>query len=136
MTQRVKSQRLLLGGLDLAHQAGLLQVSITPPAEEDGDPQSLSPNPSQGPTHPVDPDPMENPDLIQGPEAILDREVNLCLDPGLYLIPSQDHDQGTDQDLGHFLGPGQDQGLDTHPDLDLCRLGRGVFPDLQGGGRQ
>lgn len=137
-TQRVKNQQLLLGGPDPDQRPSLPQVNIVLLAGEGGDPPCLFLNPTPGPTHPVDPDLEENPGLIQSPEASLDHEVGLCLDPGLGLILSlgQDHGQGTDQDPGHLLSPGRDQGLGTRPDPDLCPLEKGVFPDLQGRGRQ
>lgn len=136
-SQRAKNQPLLLRTRDHTHRAGLPQVNVILPAGEDGDPPHLFPNPTQSPTHPVDPGHEEKPGPIHGPEATRNQEVDLCPDPGLCLIlsPGQDQAQGPGQDLDHFPSPGQDQGLGTHLDLDRP-LERGVRPDLQGRRRQ
>ncbi len=95
-----------------------LQISIIHHLVGDGGPRCLSETrgPTLDPTHPVSPDLEGDPGLIQGPEALLGLEVEVCLDPDLGPIQDPGLDQGQDQD------PGTDQGLQPE---------RGVHPDHQ-----
>lgn len=95
---------------DPALHPALYHIDITHQLREKGNP--LSPSGTRGPTldptHPVHPDPEGG--HIHDPEAFLDQDGGLILDPDLdpILYP----DPGRDQD------PGTDLGL--HPEKGVC----------------